>query len=144
VWRWLCLQVISNTLALRIHASWAGLAGKLLQTGPTFRTVVPHGCTCEDMADTRDLPSFSVWGKPVHGSAAGKVAWAVTAINSVQQIQHLHLDLADLGFPAGASVQETDVWTGNSTIGGMEPGVAAAWTTVLAPGSHRFVLLEEV
>lgn len=133
--RW--FPVITNARALRVQASWAGLAGALLQSGPTFRTVVPHGCTCEDMADTRDLPSFSVWGKPIVGTAAGRKAWAVVAINSVGTTQRVRLPLAQLDLRDGA-VRETDVWSGASTaVDG------PSWQRMLPAGGHRFVLLEE-
>ena len=115
-----------------------GLAGKLLQAGPTFTTVVPHGCTCEDMKDTRNLPSHSVWGKPVKATAPGKKAWAITAINSVDKEQPISVALSSLGMGATSVVQETDVWTGKKSAVD-----SLAWHTLLPPGSHRFVLLEE-
>ena len=99
---------------------------------------VPHGCSCEDMKDTRDLPSFSVWGKPVSGGAAmatSTTSWAITAINSVATPQTVTVDLAALGMRQAAT--ETDVWTG------AHARVAKAWTATLPPGGHRFVLLED-
>jgi hypothetical protein len=129
--RW--FPVISNQLALRIQSSWAGLAGKMLLAGPPFTTVVPHGATCEDMKDTRSLPSFSVWGKPVSGSTAGAKAWAITAINSVSTAQHVSVNLSTLGLEN--SVVETDVWTGTTRE------VTAKWEVDLPAGTHRFVLL---
>ena len=99
---------------------------------------VPHGCSCEDMKDTRDLPSFSVWGKPVSGGAAMATAttsWAITAINSVATPQTVTVDLAALGMMHAAT--ETDVWTG------AQARVGKTWTATLPPGGHRFVLLEE-
>ena len=134
--RW--FPIVSNPLALRIQSSWAGLAGRLVQVSEhTFRSVVPHGCTCEDMKDTRDLPTYTVWGKPV-----SKNAWALTAINSVQGEQMITVQLADLGLSPPLKV--TDVWTGEATF--VAAG-AAGWNVSLAPagapGGHRFVLLEE-
>lgn len=134
--RW--FPIVSNPLALRIQSSWAGLAGRLVQvSGRTFRSVVPHGCTCEDMKDTRDIPTYTVWGKPM-----SKSAWALTAINSVQGEQMITVQLADLGLSPPLKV--TDVWTGETTFVG---AAAAGWNVSLAPagapGGHRFVLLEE-
>eukprot|EP00729_Bicosta_minor_P020036 gene20036-7338_t len=117
--RW--FPVIANQLALRIQASWAGLAGKLVQaSSQTFKTVVPHGCTCEDMKDTRDLPTYSVWGKPT---------------------QEIRVMLADL-HGLKRRIKVTDVWTGaTKTVADTD-----VWTATLAPagqpGGHTFVLIE--
>ena len=137
--------MLSNKLALSVQASWAGLAGRLLQAGPAFRTVVPHGASCEDMKDTRSLPSYSVWGKPVaaggrgggHGAGGGgRRSWAVTAINSVASAQPIRVELAALGLTG--AVTATDVWTGKKT-----DVAGGAWQCTLAAGAHQFVLLEE-
>lgn len=136
--RW--FPVIANQLALRIQASWAGLAGKLVQaSSQTFKTVVPHGCTCEDMKDTRDLPTYSVWGKPV-----SETSWGITAINSVHnQTQEIRVMLADL-HGLKRRIKVTDVWTGaTKTVADTD-----VWTATLAPagqpGGHTFVLIEAV
>lgn len=131
--------VVANPLALQIQASWAGLAGKLLQQGDPFQTMVPHGASCEDMKDTRALPSYSIWGKPVHPGplAAGKTAWAVTALNSVGMEKDVELSLAELGMSGSAT--ETDVWSGTTT-----PLRGGTWQARLPPGGHRFVLLQEL
>ena len=87
------------------------------------------------MKDTRDLPSFSVWGKPVSGGVAmATTSWAITAINSVATPQTITVDLAGLGMQ---TVTGTDVWTG------AQARVAKVWAVTLPPGGHRFVLLEE-
>ena len=36
-------------------------------------TVVPHGASCEDRKDTRALPSWTVWGKPLSGGGCNCV-----------------------------------------------------------------------
>lgn len=133
---------ITNRLALKIQGSWAGLAGKLLQAGPVFDTVVPHGASCETLdnghAKSESLPSYSVWGKPVN-ITNGNRAWAVTALNSVDSPQKIVLDLNELGMGGeGVMVKETDVWSG------MVSKVGKKWQTHLEAGAHRFVLLEEV
>ena len=68
--------------------------------------------------------------------------WAVTAISAVAEARTASVDLAVLGFPAGAQVRETDVWTGAQTIA----PAGGVWEARLdaRPGSHRFVLLEEL
>jgi len=131
--RW--FPVISNPRALEIQAAWAGLAGKMLQAGPTFKTIVPHGASCEDMADTRQLPSHTVWGKPLPATVPGVTSWAVTAINSVDKATPISLSFAAMGMKGPATV--IDVWTGvrNEVKGD-------AWNFVLPPGSHRFVTIE--
>ena len=74
--RW--FPIISNTLALEVQADWAGVAGRLVaRSAETVTTVVPHGASCEDMKDTRALPAWSVWGKPLRGGR-----YALTAINT--------------------------------------------------------------
>lgn len=62
--------VISNPRALAVQADWAGLAGRLVATGPQFTTCVPHGASCETLNFTNghktgSLPVWSVWGKPL-------------------------------------------------------------------------------
>ena len=125
--------IISNPRALAIQADWAGLAGKLLAASDeNVTTVVPHGASCEDMKDTRALPSWTVWGKPLSGGG-----WAVTAINTQADAEaEIALPLAAMGL-AGA-VTETDVWSGAKRA--VEGG---SWRVVLpaGAGAHRFVVL---
>jgi hypothetical protein len=88
------------------------------------------------MKDTRDLPSFSVWGKPVVGRKTEKKAYAITVINSVNVKQTIKVDLTTLGL--SGLLTETDVWSG------VQSSVGSIWQAVVPPGEHRFVLLEEV
>lgn len=129
--------MISNPRALMVQASWAGLAGKMLQAGPPFTTVVPHGASCEDMKDTRQLPSHSVWGKPLASTEPGIAMWAVTAINSVSKATSISLPFSDMSMKGPATV--IDVWTGVRT-----EAKGDTWNVILPPGVHRFVLIETV
>lgn len=116
-----------------MHSDWAGLAGKLVaQSDTTLTTMVPHGASCEDMKDTRSLPSWTVWGKPLTGGR-----YALTALNTrPDQDAVISVGLKELGFEGG--VTETDVWTGKATA-----LIGADWKATLPAGSgnHRFVIL---
>ena len=143
--------IVSNTRALAIQADFAGVAGRLLGTGPLFSTRVPHGASCEDMKDSRDLPSWSVWGKPLSGGR-----WAITAINSLLtttaeiavDFSELHGLLLPPPTPPcegegecdseGTAVTVTEVWGGKVT---RLPAGATSWTTTLGKQGHAFVVL---
>ena len=136
--RW--FPIISHPLALTIHAAYSQSAGKgpyitgrfLAQSTRTITTIVPHGCTCEDMKDTRALPSWTVWGKPINSTS-----WALTAINTDQEKEAaVTVELGAIGLGEGG-VQETDVWTGKAVL----YEKAKTWAAVLPPGGHRFVVL---
>jgi hypothetical protein len=131
--------ILSNKLALEIQGNWAGLAGRLVSSGPGFTTVVPHGASCEDMKDTRTLPSWSVWGKPL---TRGR--FAITAVNSLLNASAaIAVDLSELGLggPGGkAAVSVTEVWSGDRRK--LAAG-ATQWTVTLPPQGHAFVILQK-
>ena len=133
--RW--FPFLSNTLALKIQAAWAGSAGRLVSSGPTFRTRVPHGTTCEDMKDTRDLPEWTVWSKPLSSTAV-----AALVLNTRQdKPANVTVSLADLGVrSAGSAVKETEVWSGK--VAALQPS-ATDLRVPLPPGGHRWVVLDD-
>ena len=69
----------------------------------------------------------------------GTIAWALTAINSVNTSQTVSLALQDLqGLNTADGIAEHDVWSG------AERPIAAgavSWDVQLGPNQHRFVLL---
>lgn len=134
--------LLSNPRALFIQSAWAGSAGKLVkQADRNFSTRVPHGCTCEDMKDTRELPEFTVWSKPlVVANGAAKVAALV--INTRQdQPASVSVSFSDLGLRSSTvgGVTETEVWSGEvlKLQGGEEE-----WKVALPAGGHRWVILQ--
>ena len=139
--------ILSNPRALAIQAAWAGSAGRLVeQSSQTFTTRVPHGCTCEDMKDTRALPEWTVWSKPLE---VGGARLAALVINTRQdEPASVTVALSALGLrparagPAGAAAAArsstvTEVWSGEVTkLTGDD------WTVVLPAGGHRWVVIE--
>ena len=118
-----------------------GSAGRLVSSGQTFTTRVPHGTTCEDMKDTRDLPEWTVWSKPL-SSAARKVALLV--LNTRQdKPANVTVSLADIGVRSGAGgdgeVKQTDVWSGEVTK--LQQNTTCVHVS-LPPGGHHWVILE--
>lgn len=124
--------LLSNRRALGVQAEWAGVAGKLLsaESPPTLTSVIPHGASCEDMKDTRTLPGWSLWGKPLT-----KGRYALTAYNIwLDHSTDISINLEELGLHG--TVDETDVWSGTREI-----IRGAKWKATLPPSSHRFVIL---
>ena len=139
--RW--FPLLSNPLALKIQSDWAGSAGRLVKSGPTFVTRVPHGATCEDMKDTRHLPEWTVWSKPLlplSSNVTGiKATVAMLVINTRQdKPAKLTVPLSDLGLAHSNVVKKTDVWSGDST----ELRNITELDVSLAPGGHMWVILE--
>lgn len=133
--------LLSNQRALGIQGAWAGSAGRLVtQARHNFTTRVPHGCTCEDMKDTRSLPEFTVWSKPLLASGA-KVA--ALAINTRQdQPTTISVSFSELGLLRSSTetdvgVTETEVWSGE--VAKLEN---SEWQVALPAGGHRWVILE--
>jgi hypothetical protein len=132
--------LLSNQRALGIQSAWAGSAGRLVaQARRNFTTRVPHGCTCEDMKDTRSLPEFTVWSKPLVASGA-KVAALV--INTRQdQSASISVSFSELGLLRSSAETEevgaTEVWSGE-----VEKLKGSEWQVVLPAGGHRWVILE--
>ena len=132
--------LLSNPRALFIQSAWAGSAGKLVkQADRNFSTRVPHGCTCEDMKDTRALPEFTVWSKPLVANGA-KVAALV--INTRQdQPASVSVSFSDLGLlrsSTAVGVTETEVWSGEV----LKLQVGEEWKVALPAGGHRWVILQ--
>jgi hypothetical protein len=136
--RW--YPIIAHPLALSIQAAYSQSAGKgpritgrfLAQSTRSITTVVPHGCACEDMKDTRSLPSWTIWGKPINSTS-----WAVTAINTDQEKEAtVAVRLSAMGFQG--AVSETDVWSGR--VRRLDAS-ASEWSPTVPAGAHRFVVL---
>ena len=91
------------------------------------------------MKDTRALPEFTVWSKPLVANGA-KVAALV--INTRQdQPASVSVSFSDLGLRSSTlvGVTETEVWSGEvvKLQGGEEE-----WKVALPAGGHRWVILQ--
>ena len=136
--RW--FPFLSNPRALHIQSAWAGSAGRLVQSGPTFTTRVPHGTTCEDMKDTRDLPEWTVWSKPLTGTDDGSTAMVAALVLNTRQDKpaNVTVSLDDLGMSGSGAVKGTEVWSGEAT----ELPNATHLHVSLPPGGHHWVVLK--
>eukprot|EP01052_Picozoa_sp_SAG31_P020977 SAG31_NODE_1600_length_7791_cov_15.201508_5_plen_214_part_00 len=126
--RW--FPILSNKRALAVQADWAGLAGRLIaQSDENVTTVVPHGASCEDMKDTRALPAWTVWGKPLTGGR-----YAVAAINTMADAPAtISIPLVEFGLGKKTAI-EVDVWTG-----AMQQLPSSRWEATLPQGSGTHV-----
>jgi hypothetical protein len=132
---------LSNPRALHIQSTWAGSAGRLVRSGPAFTTRVPHGATCEDMKDTRDLPEWTVWSKPLTSTEDGATAMVAALVLNTRQDKpaNVTLSLGELGLSdGGGTVKETEVWSGEVT----KLLNTTHFHVSLPPGRHRWVVLE--
>ena len=131
--------ILSNPRALSIQAAWAGSAGRLVEQSPlNFTTRVPHGCTCEDMKDTRALPEWTAWAKPLVVGGSTRVAALV--INTRQdKPTTVTVALSALGLPPSRrnNPTETEVWSGE-----VRKLTGDDWTVALPAGGHRWVIIE--
>ena len=92
------------------------------------------------MKDTRSLPEFTVWSKPLVTSGSEVAA---LAINTRQdQSASVPVSFNELGLPrssteAEVDATETEVWGGEvAKVKGSE------WQVELPAGGHRWVILE--
>ena len=136
--RW--FPYLSNSRALGIQAAWFGAAGRLVAVAPTsFATVVPHGTTCEDMKDTRELPEWTIWSKPLSTDGRKVAALMINTRQDKQAAGTVPLHALGLATSATSAVAEVEVWSGASSR--LRSG-ATTWDVALPAGGHRWVTLE--
>jgi hypothetical protein len=96
------------------------------------------------MKDTRDLPEWTVWSKPlITGAQTQEVAALV--INTRQDkpmaatvaLSALGVNVSATGVDTAPSVKQTEVWSGQvSMLNDTE------WHVTLPAGGHRWVVFE--
>ncbi len=116
--------IVTHAPTLARGALWDGEAGRLVARAPRNDTVpVAVGGVCE-LVQNNSLPAWMVVGKRLASDAAGGTARfaAVLLVGDWGGPADFSAPLAAMGFPAGATVDSEDGWSGADT-----GAVAGAW-----------------
>ena len=92
----------------------------------------------QDMKDTRSLPEWTVWSKPLEADGSRVAALIINTRQDTPATAST--TLAALGLRAsraGAPVAVTEVWTGSASV-----LHGAEWTAAVPAGGHLWVILE--
>lgn len=100
--------ILVHPRALAINEAWAGEAGRVVARSPANWTgTIPIGSYCESSRRV-SLPLWGVFGKQLSPTTFA----AVVVAGSWRGPVDFAAPITDMGFPAGATLSSTDVWTG--------------------------------
>jgi hypothetical protein len=104
-------QIVANTRALEVSATWAGNSGRLVKNSTeTFSHVTRIGAH-DDVPHDHPNQSFAVWQLWAKPLRTDHTRWAALLVNVDVDARDLPLTFADISPALGEEPVATDVWS---------------------------------